>query len=673
MGSTFPAINALLIPVILLQLLFNSGHLTHILTYALFSIELFLSAYLLSRLFQLSHSVALFTGWCLNLIVLPFIPQVFFLSTFFQTVPLLIWSMFYTILFLTCFRKLGQKPVKKSILFFLGVMLIPSYLVLAESTTIIIFLPVVFFITLALFVFSKNLYEYISKFFGVLLSALLAFSLKLPEFLYGFTSFTTFKYFSTEFLNGFSYFNQSVLFQYHNTIAGIVLIPLSVLGALLMLTTGQAESRRFAGLYLFLVFFLLGAAIFVETFIDNYQGPQLDFFEIMLWPLYVAYSCYAIAKIFGRLNNKFLCHCSLNTAVTMAMVVFLINFIFNHSKIPTQFPPAKTPITQYLQEKIGLLVPGSVFRGYAATIAPKTTPKQIAGWGVLQAGFSQTLINKIGNDHRTLGLWNFNIPTLVSYSDYSSPLLYLFVSRLLNRSTDAQSKNIIIVTDPNFQLLAAIGVRFIITNELIHHHKLTLIKKLPIDNQNGDLYLYELPHPNIANYSPITFIKTTTAADMISILKKGVDLKKVALVSETLHYSLVPASYSHMFVNKGAVRVVANSQGISAILLPILYDHCLQPQFLEKRPEEFHLLRANLIETLLVFKSKLAVSLSLPRNAWNYGDCQIKNMADAKQLKIVEAANRYPIQQYKIAIKDGYVKFIPKYRVSEKYFGLDSH
>src|SRR3990167_11366553 len=50
MGSTFPAINALLIPVILLQLLFNSGHLTHILTYALFSIELFLSAYLLSRL-----------------------------------------------------------------------------------------------------------------------------------------------------------------------------------------------------------------------------------------------------------------------------------------------------------------------------------------------------------------------------------------------------------------------------------------------------------------------------------------------------------------------------------------------------------------------------------------------------------------------------------------------
>ncbi len=676
MGGAFTGTSPLLIPVYLLQLLLRHGALSHIATYTLFSFELFLMGYFWSRLFRLPNTIALLAGWLLTLLTLPFLPVVFLLNSTYQLVPIMINLGFYSTLFLICFDKMGRRSVKNTVLGFIGVILIPTYLSIVAQTGIILYLPTVFLVTLTLLIFAESAYERMCKFFALSLAVLFALALRVPEFLYNQTFFSILHYFYAEIPNVLkTLFNQSVLYQFTTFFSSKVLVPLSIIGAAVSLIKGNGKSRQFAILFLFLFSILIVTGILYVHL--NWRGPSIDRFEVSLWPLYIGYSCYAVTKIskFIKQNISKIYPITLATALfitakifttakvikfllqrlfkilesigaksafVMLITVIAINWIFKVPRLPSNYPPKSTTMVHYLQSRVALN-PGSVFQGYVATFTPKTIPGKGIGWGQGQAGFDTLMIEKFGNDHRLVGLWNFNIPTLTEYNDYASPELYLLASRLLNRPIDIQTRNMITLTVPNFPLLQALGVRFIITNEPEKHIATVLRKKLYIDKKHGYLYLYELLNANIANYSPTASIKLTTAAQIINALKKGVNLHHYALMSTSLPSHLVPATHSQMITNKGYVTIKVKSKGRSTLLLPLSYTHCLKAYFSGKRPHGFKILRANLVETLLLFKGNLRVSISMPKNIVDYTRCKAMDMADAKRLQLKKASKIFPL------------------------------
>src|SRR3954471_5525334 len=96
-------------------------------------------------------------------------------------------------------------------------------------------------------------------------------------------------------------------------------------------------------------------------------------------------------------------------------------------------------------------------------------------------------------------LWRFNIPTMEAYSQTVEPAMYAVVSRLLDRPWDGQVRNITMVTQTNFPVMESLGIRFLIADYAIRPPA-RLVSQLvapPISH-----FLYELPEPNLGDYSP---------------------------------------------------------------------------------------------------------------------------------------------------------------------------
>src|SRR4029077_4152798 len=95
-----------------------------------------------------------------------------------------------------------------------------------------------------------------------------------------------------------------------------------------------------------------------------------------------------------------------------------------------------TPITTLLKHEIGV-DPGSRFRGRVATIfspAGSTAPAQ---WDAIVA-HDAARYRAQQNDHRFVGLWEFQIPTLQEYSQMLTPGTYFWITRAMSAATDKQ-------------------------------------------------------------------------------------------------------------------------------------------------------------------------------------------------------------------------------------------
>ena len=713
LGEPFVNANMSLVPTYALQLAASGGHLYHTVTYILLSLELFLSAFFFARLFKFSILTALSAGWVLPLVTLPLLPQLFLFNSFFQMVPSIADGVFYSTLFLVCFEKIGKVHFLKSVWAYLGVIVLPNYLVFFLTGGVILFIPIIGVIMIALFIFSENPREFFLKLFVLVLAISASLMMNIPEFLYGSTFFTAAKYFSQEFIQPFSgYYSQSVLFQVNASHLISVLPILSLIGACVMVKNSGKEYKKFSYLFICLIFLIITSCVVVANFFPDWKGPQISYFEIMLWPLYVIFLCYTL----GRLINV-IATCATNffillkqfddyTAIQLRTIlkvkmpqmklkknliemfliisrffiilskpipesttcykkishskffgtkyfqsifwlsqIFLgcifVNSLFYSSEQSLAYSQEPTDITRYLESAIALN-PGLNFKGYATTIAPALSTKERGGWS-RENVFDNMTRKELHNSHRILGLWLYNIPTVEEYNDYISPMLYLLVSRLLNRPFDKQNRNIMTPSVLNLPLLQALGVRFLINNQKLDTKKAMLRKKLPINQILGSLYLYEFQNPNLANYSPTHFIQRETATEIIDLMKRGVDFQKTALVSEKISGTFVPTHTAAMQVNRGNVTITANSTAQSALLVPLLYSHCLRVHFLGSEPTPFKMIRANLVETLLIFTGNLKVQLSMPKNIWDYGHCRNVDIKEADKLQIKQVMQAFPL------------------------------
>jgi hypothetical protein len=300
------------------------------------------------------------------------------------------------------------------------------------------------------------------------------------------------------------------------------------------------------------------------------------------------------------------------------------------------YPPAETPIVALVRKEIAL-APGDVFRGRAATFTGLRIEEPI-DWFALHA-IDTSLVRQVGNDHRMVGLWYFDIPTLFEYSQFISPAFYALTKSGLARQDDRQMRTVMTLRRVEPRLLRMLGVRHLITDAPVEAPaRLRLSVGTDAD---AELYLYELDDVNVGDYSPTRQRRYVRARDMLAALSGPGFAPRAEVVTDIeLPSELVGASAARLSVGKGFFRVSARSPGRSVLVLPLEYSHCLKLESAEPTAQA-RLFRANLLLTGILFSGTLEATLTYFAGPFRNPGCRIEDARDMETLDIKAASSVY--------------------------------
>jgi hypothetical protein len=297
-----------------------------------------------------------------------------------------------------------------------------------------------------------------------------------------------------------------------------------------------------------------------------------------------------------------------------------------------------SPITEILEREISLR-PDQTYRGSVATLlgSPGSPLRQRLLENAerpLKPGefekFLQHLALATGSSHDLLDLWWRDIPTLSEYGQGISKPLMFYVSRVFNAPQDAQDLNFAFPRLPNIDILRAMGVRFAVTDLRLAPQQASITRVVPLKD-GIDLYLYELPHPNIAGFSPLKLSGKVSPTELLQRIHANPALfESEAFVDSSATEQLVPVQRSQMIFERGAVHVTASSAGTSALLLPLQFSHCFR--LAAEQADRVKVLRANLIHTLVLFAGELDIRLKWEFSFWRNSGCRLRDAEDARAL-----------------------------------------
>jgi hypothetical protein len=240
-------------------------------------------------------------------------------------------------------------------------------------------------------------------------------------------------------------------------------------------------------------------------------------------------------------------------------------------------------------------------------------------------------------------LWMRSIPTTNEYSQLvtlqsvylNAALFKKDVSKDLNRFdpwiSGGGSYEVL------FRTLQAIGVRYMVGHGRFpeadeRHFTSSTLPRRPTFSVHGSWQIYELPDPNLGNYSPTEAVKKETAQDIVVALNNpDFDFRHQVVLSAEISTPLIPARAVQLRVIRGGLHVTGQSDGTSLILLPQQFSHCLQPHDVRA-----HLVRANLMMTALTFSGNVDTDITFDYGLFSPG-CRRTDLADMTRLELVGA------------------------------------
>ncbi|MBL9084254.1 MAG: hypothetical protein JNK76_20810 [Planctomycetales bacterium] len=303
-------------------------------------------------------------------------------------------------------------------------------------------------------------------------------------------------------------------------------------------------------------------------------------------------------------------------------------------------PKYHSPIIDELKLRVAIR-PGDVFRGNVITVYGRESGPLYNHISVptnaLPGGAYEFVATHFQTRMKWQDMWRDDLPTLDEYGQMVSPPMYYLMSRGLGSPDDYVSRNIMPdVKTFRFPLLAALGVRYAITDA--DWSDRGFAKCLEVVSKPGvPLRLYELPMPNLGNYSPVTSHLCPTAAGAITQMKEpSFDFRTEVVLHEPLDVRLTPARNATMRFDKGGVHVEAESDGTSLLLLPVQYSHCLTINRTADGTtpaKDIRFIRANIAQTGVVFCGKLNADFSF---RFGLGDNVAARLADRDDVRKLE-------------------------------------
>jgi hypothetical protein len=147
--------------------------------------------------------------------------------------------------------------------------------------------------------------------------------------------------------------------------------------------------------------------------------------------------------------------------------------------------------------------------------------------------------------------------------------------------------------------------------------------------QLGKWEAYELPAPNLGNYSPTHIVPADSAAEIIARLGDAdFDFRRNVIVTG-VGEPLVPARETRLSIIRGGLHFSGESAGTSLVLLPQQFFNCLRSS-----DENVRIVRANLTSAALLFSGKVETDISFRYGLFSPA-CRRDDLADQKRLCIV--------------------------------------
>ena len=398
----------------------------------------------------------------------------------------------------------------------LGLVLAVIWLFVATPLSIVLLLPTVIPLALGIMARYARTPGFLRK-SGVLLRPVLGFvALGGGVYLWGFHRDTAATFFTQELgiRHAASWNETSILFAravfvppfhfdgpFHisSPVSGLLIGPTLVGLALSVWKT--ARPLRFTALSVLAA--IAAYALYIAIYASS-NGPWIwphpAYFEFALWPLYALFASYVVVESatatigllahlrarastwMPRLKPARLMALHAAAGALLGLLILdlrvpagatLLRFVMTaHPPAPSgpptnyDWPAVDTVITTGLGEAAGI-APGRPFRDYVVNLTGtrETWPGTIYWINVLERGVAA--FAAFGNPHLMPFLWSHGVPTLEAYSQFVEPPLYAVARRLLSRPSDGQLRNIATVTRPELPLLQSLGVRFLISEDML--------------------------------------------------------------------------------------------------------------------------------------------------------------------------------------------------------------
>jgi hypothetical protein len=360
------------------------------------------------------------------------------------------------------------------------------------------------------------------------------------------------------------------------------------------------------------------------------------YFEYVLWPLYPLFAVAVIAQVLRMLapagNLKLPVALRLGAWIILpcAAVAIIHGSRWLRPEPPTRpnvFPPEQSVITKELERRIGLAV-GSPFRGRVATLTGQVAPP---GFSWIEM-FTQDLamIRLIGNEHRSIGFWYYNIPTLMEFSHTVSPLLFAATTRYLAIPEDPPFRTLLHMRRSNLNILRLLGVSYIVSDAPQAVPGTSDIATLPMPKGLPAPRLEAVPDPNLG-VSPTEAIPIESADDAVGQLgRPDFNFEQQVILSGPAPGNLVPAHDIRVTIVRGGIRVTARGSGKSLVVVPFQYSHCLSA--VSNIGGDVQLSRADILLTAVTFENDLDVTITYRNPLFAGAYCWLQNRADDRQL-----------------------------------------
>jgi hypothetical protein len=664
------------------------------LAYAWCATELFIATFVLGRLLGVPSLVAAAAAWLAPLLAFQYtgwnlVPTTFRGFPHYATVDAVIVLSASALLFI------GRSRLRTSIIIatvcFLGI----SFIVVVAPTLLILGAPQFFVFGLASLLSAADRRQVLVK-IGLMAGVVIAcLALGYAHFILGLVTYTAADVFKGLSLRAGGLREVSLLFLnigWPPTMGDLlqiyrVFVFCGLIGALWSTITGRGLERLGAIAFLSLSSLYIVAGI-IHSVHPFWFGPAFWYFEDFLFPYFAIFVVLLLWRLwrFGWLMLRTVDRLRpairmIETIATPRLLVIILAvypwlYVYRAevrmgSINPTfyePFPQAETAITRILKDEIGLY-PGAPFRGrvveLAGRIFPTTTKMTVAR--LWDAPYLLAL-RATGNAHRTEAFSQDKIPSLLEYDQLMTPPYFVFMRRFFTEPGDLQIRNLLGMRHIDPRLLAAVGVRFFVTDRPFDDDRVRLRQMVPVpvvanylreigqpsDIRDFTLYLYEVEGANVGQFSPTDIHVAPTANKMLDALADPtLDLSRSLIGSEDLKLSLVSAHLGQFLVERGGYTVRAKSEGRSVLLLPIEFSNCLRVAERRGSSTDVRLIRADLLMTAIIFEKDLDVTIAYHTGPIVGSRCRLRDAEDMVGLEMKNAfSNRPDLQPTNMDVDD---------------------
>jgi hypothetical protein len=236
--------------------------------------------------------------------------------------------------------------------------------------------------------------------------------------------------------------------------------------------------------------------------------------------------------------------------------------------------------------------------------------------------------------------WAVGVPTVNEYSQLVTPQSLYFIHKLFQKNVRAHL-NVFLPSFINgvyaksyWGVLQMFGVRYVLGfTPLMEAQDIgtapIALPHMVVEKEPPVWLIYELPHPNLGDYSPTQIFTAGTADETTALLASpGFDFSQQAVLEAGILQPLTPARGMSMVRIRGGIHVSGTSDGTSLVIFPLQFTHCLWA-----RDKRVRLVRANLMMTGVIFSGELDTDI-----LFDYGvfspRCRRADIVDMKRLGV---------------------------------------